>query len=92
MACCWYGGPPLNYDSRVSCGLTEILNGTTVTAKGCNDSTVYVNWDGVHYTEAANQYVALQILTGNYSSPPFSGKMLIPSLAKATSSKSQYMQ
>uniref|UniRef100_A0A0R0HYW9 Uncharacterized protein n=1 Tax=Glycine max TaxID=3847 RepID=A0A0R0HYW9_SOYBN len=60
-------GPPLNFDSRVSCGLTKILNGTTITAKGCNDSSVYVNWDGTHYTEAANQYVASQVLTGNYS-------------------------
>ncbi|WJX13166.1 acetylajmaline esterase [Trifolium repens] len=69
MACCGYGGPPLNSDSRVSCGLTKTLsNGTTITAKGCNDSSVYVNWDGTHYTEAANQYVASQILTGNYSS------------------------
>jgi phospholipase/lecithinase/hemolysin len=68
MACCRCGGPPLNFDSRVSCGLTTILsNGTTIKAKGCNDSSVYVNWDGTHYTEAANQYVASQILTGNYS-------------------------
>ncbi|XP_061349505.1 GDSL esterase/lipase At1g54790-like [Gastrolobium bilobum] len=48
MTCCGYGGPPLNYDSRVSCGLTKILNGTKITAKDCNDSTVYVNWDGIH--------------------------------------------
>ncbi|XP_061349502.1 GDSL esterase/lipase At1g54790-like [Gastrolobium bilobum] len=75
MACCGYGGSPLNYDSRVSCGQTKIFNGTTITAKGCNDSTVYVNWDGIHYTEAANQYVASQILTGNYSSNPFLDKM-----------------
>ncbi|KAJ4822928.1 hypothetical protein Tsubulata_000278, partial [Turnera subulata] len=56
MACCGYGGPPLNYDSKVSCGQTKVLNGTTVIAKACNDSTEYVNWDGIHYTEAANQY------------------------------------
>jgi len=68
MACCGYGGPPFNYDSRVSCGLTTtISNGTTITAKGCNDSGVYVSWDGTHYTEAANKYVASQILTRNYS-------------------------
>jgi len=68
MACCGYGGPPFNYDSRVSCGLTTIiLNGTTITAKGCNDSGVYVSWDGTHYTEASNQYVASRILTRNYS-------------------------
>ncbi|XP_018841762.2 GDSL esterase/lipase At1g54790 isoform X2 [Juglans regia] len=75
MACCGYGGPPLNYDSRISCGQTKILNGTSATAKGCSDSTAYVNWDGIHYTEAANQYVSSQILTGKYSDPPFSEKM-----------------
>ncbi|KAL0343578.1 UNVERIFIED_CONTAM: GDSL esterase/lipase [Sesamum angustifolium] len=75
MACCGYGGPPLNYDSRISCGQTKVLNGSSVTAKGCNDSTEYVNWDGIHYTEAANQYVASQVLTGKYSDPPFADKM-----------------
>ncbi|GAB4855511.1 hypothetical protein Ancab_024130 [Ancistrocladus abbreviatus] len=75
MACCGYGGPPLNYDSRVACGQTKVINGTSVTAKGCDDTTEYVSWDGIHYTEAANQYVASQILTGKYSDPPFSDKM-----------------
>ncbi|XP_028780852.1 GDSL esterase/lipase At1g54790-like isoform X1 [Neltuma alba] len=75
MACCGSGGPPLNYDSRVACGQTKVINGTTITAKGCTDSSEHVNWDGIHYTEAANQYVASQILTGKYSDPPFSDKM-----------------
>ena len=75
MACCGYGGPPLNYDSRVSCGETRVLNGTIVTAKGCNDSSVYVSWDGAHFTEATNQYVASQILTGNYINTHLSEKM-----------------
>uniref|UniRef100_A0A803KPB0 Uncharacterized protein n=1 Tax=Chenopodium quinoa TaxID=63459 RepID=A0A803KPB0_CHEQI len=75
MACCGYGGAPLNYDSRVPCGQTKVINGNNVTAKGCSDSTEYINWDGIHYTEAANQYVASQILTGKYSDPPFSDKM-----------------
>lgn len=75
MACCGYGGPPLNYDSRVPCGQTKVVNGSSVTAKGCNDTTEYINWDGIHYTEAANQYVASQILTGKYSDPPFADNM-----------------
>ncbi|CAK9314929.1 unnamed protein product [Citrullus colocynthis] len=75
IACCGYGGPPLNYDSRIVCGQTKTLNGTLVTAKGCDDSSKYINWDGIHYTEAANQYVSSQILTGKYSDPPFSDKM-----------------
>ncbi|CAN6481894.1 unnamed protein product [Victoria cruziana] len=75
MACCGYGGPPLNYDSRVSCGRTKIINGTSVTAGGCSDVTDYVNWDGIHYTEAANFHVASRILTGKFSDPPFVDKV-----------------
>lgn len=75
MACCGYGGPPLNYDSQITCGQTKTLNGTSVTAKGCSDSTDYVSWDGIHYTEAANQFASSKILTGKYSDPPFSDKM-----------------
>uniref|UniRef100_A0A7N0T540 Uncharacterized protein n=2 Tax=Kalanchoe fedtschenkoi TaxID=63787 RepID=A0A7N0T540_KALFE len=75
MACCGYGGPPLNYNSQISCGETKVLNGTSVTVQACDDSSEYVNWDGIHYTEAANQYVASQILTGKYSDPPFADKM-----------------
>lgn len=66
-ACCGYGGLPLNYDNRIACGETKNLNGTVVTATPCNNPAEYVNWDGNHYTEAANQYVTSQILTGNYS-------------------------
>ncbi|OWM85389.1 GDSL esterase/lipase At1g54790-like isoform X1 [Punica granatum] len=75
MACCGYGGPPLNYDSRISCGQTKVVNGTSITAKACDDSTEHINWDGIHYTEAANQFVSSQILTGKYSDPPFADKM-----------------
>ncbi|KAL3813550.1 hypothetical protein ACJIZ3_014818 [Penstemon smallii] len=71
MTCCGYGGPPSNYDSGIACGQTKVFNGSSVTAKGCNDSKKYVNWDGTHYAEAANQYVASEILTGKYSDPPF---------------------
>ncbi|XP_019164157.1 PREDICTED: GDSL esterase/lipase At1g54790-like [Ipomoea nil] len=78
MACCGVGGPPLNYDSRVACGQTKVLNGTTVTATGCNNSNAYINWDGIHYTEAANQYVADQIMTGKYSDPPLADMMTFP--------------
>ncbi|VVA96538.1 unnamed protein product [Arabis nemorensis] len=67
MVCCGTGGPPLNYNDKVNCGSTANLNGTIITAKPCNDSSKYVNWDGIHYTEAANRFVALHILTGKYS-------------------------
>ncbi|KAL9253657.1 GDSL esterase/lipase-like protein [Drosera capensis] len=76
MVCCGYGGPPLNYDSRVGCGGTAVINGTTATSKACNDSSKYVNWDGIHYTEAANHFIVSQILTGLYSDPPSPGTLL----------------
>ncbi|KAB5569584.1 hypothetical protein DKX38_003377 [Salix brachista] len=66
-ACCGYGGPPLNFDRRIACGQTKVLNGSTVTGSPCNDTAEYVNWDGNHYTEAANRYVSGEILAGNYS-------------------------
>ncbi|KAL0926407.1 hypothetical protein M5K25_002637 [Dendrobium thyrsiflorum] len=62
--CCGYGGPPLNYDSRIRCGQTKIIDGSSVIAKGCSDATDYVNWDGIHYIDAANQFASSQILTG----------------------------
>jgi hypothetical protein len=65
----------LNYDGKVPCGQTVSLNGKSVTAKGCSDTTEFVNWDGIHYTEAANFHIASQILTGKYSDPPFVDKM-----------------
>ncbi|CAL9058417.1 GDSL esterase/lipase At1g54790-like [Musa acuminata AAA Group] len=74
-ACCGYGGLPLNYDSRISCGQTKVLDGGSVTAKACDDTAEYVNWDGIHYTEAANHHVSSQILTGKFADPPFADKM-----------------
>ncbi|PWZ54416.1 GDSL esterase/lipase [Zea mays] len=77
QACCGYGGPPLNYDGNVPCGhmVSQSLDGKMVTAKGCSDTTEFVNWDGIHYTEAANFHIVSQILTGKYSDPPFVDKM-----------------
>ncbi|KAJ4727533.1 GDSL esterase/lipase [Melia azedarach] len=69
-ACCGYGGPPLNFDNRIACGQTKILNGSTLTGTPCNNTDEHVNWDGNHYTEAANRYISEQILTGKYSYPP----------------------
>ncbi|KAG0483417.1 hypothetical protein HPP92_011501 [Vanilla planifolia] len=73
--CCGYGGPPLNYDDQIRCGQTKIVNGSSVTANGCNDTADYVSWDGIHYTDAANQHISSQVLTGKFSDPPFSDKM-----------------
>ncbi|KAL5561628.1 hypothetical protein UlMin_031375 [Ulmus minor] len=69
-ACCGFGGLPLNFDSRINCGETKNLDGSLVTAAPCSNTTEFVNWDGNHYTEAANQHVSTQILTGTYIDPP----------------------
>lgn len=70
-ACCGYGGGAYNFDHRVYCGNTKVINGSTVTTTACNDPQNYVSWDGIHATEAANKITANAILNGSYSDPSF---------------------
>ncbi|KAH6784999.1 hypothetical protein C2S51_000427 [Perilla frutescens var. frutescens] len=71
-ACCGYGGGAYNFDQKVYCGNTKLINGRNVTARACSDPYNYVSWDGIHATEAANKIVADAILNGSISSPHFS--------------------
>ncbi|KAI8533538.1 hypothetical protein RHMOL_Rhmol10G0018800 [Rhododendron molle] len=48
--------------------LKQCKNGTTP----CENPSSYISWDGVHYTEAANHFVAKNILNGSLSDPPVS--------------------
>ena len=41
----------------------------------CDDPSVRVVWDGIHYTEAANKFIFEQISTGAFSDPPIPLKM-----------------
>ncbi|KAJ9176305.1 hypothetical protein P3X46_011635 [Hevea brasiliensis] len=68
---------PLGYccghheDHIVECGKTiELANGTNVYGGSCSDPSKYISWDGIHYTEAANQWVANRIIDGSLSDPP----------------------
>ncbi|CAN6443859.1 unnamed protein product [Victoria cruziana] len=70
-ACCGYGGDPYNFDPRVFCGNTKVINGSTVTASACSDPQNYVSWDGIHFSEAANKAIAYAILSGAYFFPSF---------------------
>ncbi|KAL3522438.1 hypothetical protein ACH5RR_015272 [Cinchona calisaya] len=59
-ACCGDGGP-YNYNKGVQCGDPP----TTV----CPDPSLYINWDGPHFTEAANRWVTSALLKGPYTIP-----------------------
>ena len=47
-----------------------VLNGTTVKASVCADPWRHIIWDGIHYTEEANKWIARRILDGSASDPP----------------------
>lgn len=38
-------------------------------ATSCDNPSEYISWDGVHYTEAANDWVASRIFNGTFSDP-----------------------
>ncbi|PUZ65292.1 hypothetical protein GQ55_3G212100 [Panicum hallii var. hallii] len=61
-ACCGAGGGAYNWDPSAFCGMPGVA--------ACGDPAAYVSWDGVHYTEAANRYVADGWLRGPYADPP----------------------
>nr|POE71147.1 gdsl esterase/lipase [Quercus suber] len=52
------------------CWQISIVNGTEVFAASCSDPSKHISWDGVHYTEAANRWVANHIVDGSLSDPP----------------------
>ncbi|KAK9096267.1 hypothetical protein Sjap_021764 [Stephania japonica] len=75
VACCGYGEDEFNYSPQAPCGGTIKANGGEVFVGSCDKPSVRVNWDGVHYTEAANKFVFDQIVNGKFSDPPVSLRM-----------------
>ncbi|GJY12083.1 SGNH hydrolase-type esterase domain-containing protein [Tanacetum coccineum] len=61
-ACCG-GGGPFNYNSSMKCGLAY--------ATVCDQPDTYVNWDGVHLTEAAYKHIFKGLFQGPYTTPQF---------------------
>lgn len=69
-ACCGHGGK-YNYNIHIGCGAKVKVHGKEILlGKPCEDPSVSVNWDGVHFTEAANKWVFDQIVDGSFSDPP----------------------
>ncbi|KAL9246523.1 hypothetical protein vseg_020046 [Gypsophila vaccaria] len=54
------------------CWDKEKINGNAAYATTCNNLSQYISWDSVHYTEAANKWVADRIVDGSFSDPPIS--------------------
>ncbi|KAF5175591.1 GDSL esterase/lipase [Thalictrum thalictroides] len=74
-ACCGHGGK-YNYNRHVGCGGKITVNGTQILlGSSCKNPSVMINWDGVHFTEAANKFVFDRIVDGSYSDPPIPLKM-----------------
>lgn len=63
-ACCGSGDEPYNFNAFATCG--------TPSASACSNPSQYINWDGVHLTEAMYKVVSNMFLNGGYSHPPFS--------------------
>ncbi|KAF5476639.1 hypothetical protein F2P56_003360 [Juglans regia] len=63
-ACCGRTGEPYNFDIFSTCG--------TPSATACKNPAQYINWDGVHLTEAMYKVVSNMFLNGTLTHPPFS--------------------
>ncbi|GMN41516.1 hypothetical protein TIFTF001_010742 [Ficus carica] len=75
VACCGHGGK-YNYNRYNKCGSKKTINGEEIViAKSCSNPMVKINWDGVHFTEAANKRIFNQIANGFFSDPPIPLRM-----------------
>ncbi|CAM0951535.1 unnamed protein product [Alopecurus aequalis] len=61
QACCG-GGGKYNWNATAVCGMPGVM--------ACKDPSKFVNWDGVHYTEATYRYIAKGWLNGRFADPP----------------------
>ncbi|KAJ3694255.1 hypothetical protein LUZ60_009735 [Juncus effusus] len=60
--CCGAGDGPYNYNTIAVCGDPGVMS--------CQNQSTYVNWDGLHLTEAAYKIIANGWLKGPYADPP----------------------
>ncbi|KAE9601400.1 hypothetical protein Lal_00023775 [Lupinus albus] len=62
-ACCGSQDPPYDFSVFETCGMPN--------ATACSSPSQYINWDGVHLTEAMYKVLSNMYLQGNFSQPPF---------------------
>lgn len=62
--CCGAGGGTYNFDVFQTCGSPSV-------SKACVDPTKFVNWDGVHLTEAMYKVIAGLFFDHGYCRPSF---------------------
>ncbi|KAK4367416.1 hypothetical protein RND71_011208 [Anisodus tanguticus] len=56
-------------NTHVWCGQKGIVRGEEVFGGACTNPSGYISWDGVHYSQAANHWIADHILNGSFSDP-----------------------
>ncbi|KAF3447614.1 hypothetical protein FNV43_RR12801 [Rhamnella rubrinervis] len=61
VACCGYGGR-YNYGSTGCGGTAQLSNGSRIFVGSCERPWARINWDGIHYTEAANKLLVAFIV------------------------------
>ncbi|CDP02376.1 unnamed protein product [Coffea canephora] len=64
--CCGLHG----IDFDVWCSKKATINGSEVYAGSCAKPSAIISWDGVHYSQAANNLIASRIVNGSLSDPP----------------------
>ncbi|KAL5991193.1 hypothetical protein ACLOJK_012099 [Asimina triloba] len=62
--CCGAGGGPYNFQVFSTCGSPAV-------PEACAEPAKFVNWDGVHFTEAMNKVAAHMFFHGGYCRPSF---------------------
>lgn len=59
------------YGYHIDCGKKATVNGT-IYGNPCHNPSNHISWDGIHYSEAANLWIAKRILNGSLSDTPVS--------------------
>jgi lysophospholipase L1-like esterase len=58
-AFCGGGAGPYHFDMAAFCGTPDSTESS--------DPSEFLSWDGIHFTEAANRFIARAMLTGLYN-------------------------